>query len=134
MCVVDNDAMLPTTFLRMAAFALLVPASVGATDGWAQLKPGMTRGQTAEVLGRELVASKGRGFEVAIYEGRAEVVFLNGQVVAWTAPASIDAPKSPVDAWQFDQIRRSRIPAQSARRPSETRVDRGAATLPAYRL
>lgn len=120
--------------LRAAMVSLLAPVSVLAADGWSQLKTGMTRGETIAMLGTELVASRGRGFEVAIYDGRAEVVFLNGQVVAWTAPASSQAAPSPADAWHFEQVSRARV--QQARRALETGAasNRPAAILPAYRL
>ena len=94
----------------------------------------MTRGETVAVLGSELMASKARGFEVAIYDGRAEVVFLRGHVVAWTAPAAItNAPASP-EAWQFNQSARTR--AMDATRSLDTagaKLKRNA-VLPAYRL
>lgn len=117
---------------------LLAGLSLGglqAADGWSQLKAGMTRGETTAVLGTELVASRGRGFEVAIYDGRAEVVYLNGQLVSWTAPVTSDAPVAPLDSWQFDQVSRARGAAQAASRAAETSAapNRQRAVLPSYR-
>ena len=81
------------------------------------------------------MASKGRGFEVAIYDGQAEVVYLRGQVVAWTAPASSQAAPSPSDVWQFDQSARGRGNVEGARRVDDRAPEiRRSALLPAYRL
>ena len=118
--------------LRAIFTALLFSSGVSAADKWSSLKAGMTRSEAMSVLGTELVASRGRGFEVAIYDGQAEVVYLRGQVVAWTAPASSKAPPSPADAWQFDQMSRARSNASAPRRV-EPRAGNGA-ILPAYRL
>jgi hypothetical protein len=125
--------MLRTNVLRAVVILLVLPSTGIAVDGWAQLKAGMTRTEAVAVLGGELLASRGRGFEVAIYDGRAEVVFLLGQVVAWTAPASSQAAESPTNAWQFDQSSRARNSAPVTRRPVDSRKGNGA-ILPAYRL
>jgi hypothetical protein len=124
------------TLLRAAAIVLVVPVSGWAAEGWANLKAGMTRNEAVAVLGTELVASRGRGFEVAIYDDRAEVVFLHGKVVAWTAPVSIQAAPAPSAVWQFDQGSRLRAGGQPAGRPAEPRTGNGrtGAVLPAYRL
>ena len=124
--------MIRTTVLRAFVMSLLLSTAASAADKWAALKAGMTRSEAVAVLGTELVASSGRGFEVAIYDGRAEVVFLNGQVVAWTAPATSAATPSPANAFQFDQMSRARSNA-SAPRKVEARRGNGA-ILPAYRL
>ena len=121
-----------TTVLRACVMSLLFATATSAADKWAALKAGMTRSEAMSVLGTELVASSGRGFEVAIYDGQAEVVYLRGQVVAWTAPASSKAVPSPANTWQFDQVSRARTNASGARRV-ETRPGNGA-ILPAYRL
>ena len=133
---VDSGKMLRNTLLRTAAAVLLVPVSAWGAGSWGQLKAGMTRSEAVAVLGTELVASKGGGFEVAIYDGRAEVVFLRGQVVAWTAPVSSEAAPAPPDAWQFDQVSRLRARGQPPIRTAEPRATnvRPAAILPAYRL
>lgn len=121
--------------LSLAVLSSLLPVASWATTGWSELKPGMTRAETTAVLGTELVGSRGRGFEVGIYEGRAEVVFLNGQLVAWTAPANTAAPAAPASAWQFDQAARVRSvgPGVSRPIPASTTTRQGA-ILPAYRL
>ncbi len=92
--------------VRLAALVCLLTASGRAAEdeGWASLKPGLTRAETVSMLGREIVGSRGRGFEIAIYEGRAEMVFLNGSLVAWTAPAaSMSGAPTAENTWQFEQ-------------------------------
>ena len=121
-----------TLVLRAIITALLFSSGVSAADKWTSLKAGMTRSEATSVLGTELVASRGRGFEVAIYDGQAEVVYLRGQVVAWTAPASSKAAPSPANAWQFNQGTSARSHVAAPRRV-ETRPGNGA-ILPAYRL
>lgn len=125
--------MLRTTSLRALAVSLLVSSTAFAADKWENLKPGMTRAEAAAVLGTELVASSGRGFEIAIYEDKAEVVYLRGQVVAWTAPSASKVQQSPANAWQFDQVSRVRSTASAAARAVEKRPANGP-ILPAYRL
>lgn len=128
--------MLRKTTLRALLLFLHFPPLAWAEANWSQMKAGMTRTQTVAMLGRELVASRGRGFEVAIYDGAAEVVFLNDQVVAWTAPATAtDAPVSPRDAMKFEQVSKARRSVPAAQ-PTEVRTvyPRPAAILPAYRL
>lgn len=122
-----------TTSLRAIVVSLLVSSTAFAADKWENLKTGMTRTEAAAVLGTELVASSGRGFEIAIYENQAEVVYLRGQVVAWTAPTASKAAQSPANAWQFDQVSRVRSTASAAARPAEKRPTNGP-ILPAYRL
>lgn len=119
-------------WLRCSVLAVLLPAAGFAQEGWSQLKTGMTRDETHAVLGAELMASRGRGFEVAIYDRGAEVLFLNGQVVAWTAPGAVEAPAAPAAAWQFDQVARPRIRVTSPTEAPGANV-RQRATLPAYR-
>ena len=125
--------------LRSILFRVVVPvvcstASLAGADRWAELKPGMTRGEAAALLGGELMASRSRGFEVAIYDQKAEVVYLRGQVVAWTAPASSSAAASPGEAWHFEQTRSSTpSPAPAANAARAPELNRRA-ILPAYRI
>jgi hypothetical protein len=121
--------------LRCSLVAVLFPVAAAAAGDWSQLKAGMTRDETTAVLGSELMASRGRGFDLAIYDGRAEVLYLNGQVVAWTAPAASEAPPPPLSAWQFDQTPRvrSRLPSASAAGQMPDARVRQRAILPAYR-
>ncbi len=121
--------------LRCSLVALLFPVAADAAGDWSQLKPGMSRAETSAALGTELMGSRGRGFEVAIYDGRAEVLFLNGQVVAWTAPAVSAGLPPPAATWQFDQVPRVRPRPSSANavRQAPGSAVRQRAILPAYR-
>lgn len=121
--------------LRCSLVAVLFPVAADAAGDWSQLRAGMTREETTAVLGSELMASRGRGFDVAIYDGRAEVLYLNGQVVAWTAPAASDASSPPASAWQFDQTPRVRlrVPAAQGANGSPGANVRQRAILPSYR-
>lgn len=49
----------------------------------------MSKDETAAVLGRPLLRTAGKGFELWIYNHGAEVVFYAGPVFAWTAPTPI---------------------------------------------
>ncbi len=118
--------------LRCSLLAILFPVAGVAQEGWSQMKTGMNREETHAVLGAELMASRGRGFEVAIYDGGAEVLYLNGQVVAWTAPGAVEAPPAPAAAWQFDQVARPR-PRPVAPVDAQGPAVRQRAILPAYR-
>jgi hypothetical protein len=119
---------------RLVVSAIVLVAATGgaAADAWSQLKAGMTRSEATGLLGAELMASRGRGFEVAIYDSGAEIVYLHGQVVAWTAPAASEAAPASADAWQFDQVSRPRavVPRGGDRTPEVRR----ASILPAYRV
>jgi hypothetical protein len=128
----DNAGMLRVSVPRAILTSLLFASTAAAGDKWTELKTGMTRSEAMAVLGAELVASSGRGFEVAIYDGQAEVVYLRGQVVAWTAPASSKAEASPKNAWQFEQVARARTNGAATRRVEPRRGN--GAILPAYRL
>jgi hypothetical protein len=72
----------------MAAFLLSLSfaAAARAGSGWAQLKAGMSYAEAVTALGQPLLRSKGREFELWIYDRGAEVVYFRGTVVAWTAP------------------------------------------------
>jgi hypothetical protein len=73
----------------LCAVVALVTCSGRAGEGWSLLKSGMNRADTATTLGDPLLKNIGRGFEVWLYDGGAEVLCLHGMVVAWTAPAGV---------------------------------------------
>ena len=75
------------TLLAVASAGLCATSIGHAAEGWAQMKSGMNRLETAAVLGTPLFKNTGRGFELWIYDSGAEVVCYRGTVVAWTAPA-----------------------------------------------
>lgn len=64
---------------------------LSAADAWTQVKAGMTKAETLATLGQPLITSKGRQFELWIYDSGAEVVCLRGSVVAWTPPVGSEA-------------------------------------------
>jgi hypothetical protein len=127
--------MLPGKLLPFVAL-LLFPLVGAAADPWVQLKAGMSRTEATEVLGAELFCAQGRGFEIAIYDQQAEVVFLNGQVVAWTAPGGKPPAPTAKVAWQFEQGPRPRVSLPASHVAATRRVEsrRPVAILPAYRL
>jgi hypothetical protein len=126
-------------FLRrivLLAALLAAPALRAADETWSKLKPGMTPAETAKALGTSLFSSRGRGFEIGIYEGKAEVVFLRDQLVAWTSPVGQPAaPTPPMTAFQFNQQWRPLPAARVFNAPSAPVYERRRGSfLPAYRL
>ncbi len=117
---------------RLTVLGLLLPGMLCAQE-WGNLQPGMTRDEASAIIGRALISTSGRGFEVAIYDHRAELVFLEGKLVTWTAPASASAAAAPADTWRFEQIKILREPVAPIRKPAAPPVKRGT-ILPAYRL
>lgn len=117
---------------RLTMLGLLLPGIVCAQD-WDKLKPGMSRDESSAVIGRALISTSGRGFEVEIYDHRAELVFHDGKLVTWTAPASNSAAAAPADTWRFEQVLIMRPAGAPIRRPAVPPVKRGV-VLPAYRL
>ena len=66
---------------------LMVPAlSQGAAD-WTKIKTGITPTEAADVLGKPLIRTYGRGFQLWIYDGCGEIVFGGGPALGWTQPA-----------------------------------------------
>ncbi|HEY8994043.1 MAG TPA: hypothetical protein VIM71_05240 [Lacunisphaera sp.] len=74
--------------LRLGAIMLFIGLSsslFGAAD-WSRVKAGITAAQTAEALGKPLIRTYGRGFEVWIYDSCGEVVFGGGPALGWSMP------------------------------------------------
>ncbi|MEO6245394.1 MAG: hypothetical protein ABIQ12_08150 [Opitutaceae bacterium] len=119
--------------LRLAAFTCLLAASSwGAEDeAWSSLKPGMTRVEAVAMMGPELVGSRGRGFEIAIYDDNAELVFLHGGLVAWTAPVGSLRGPAQENILRFNQQGRPRYGALAVPDPRVAPVKR-ALFLPVY--
>jgi hypothetical protein len=66
---------------------LIIPVlSQGAAD-WTKLKTGIMPTEAAEVLGKPLIRTYGRGFQLWIYDGAGEIVFGGGPALGWTVPA-----------------------------------------------
>ena len=66
---------------------LLIPVlSQGAAD-WTKMKTGITPTEAAEAVGKPLIRTYGRGFQVWIYDGCGEIIFGGGPALGWTQPA-----------------------------------------------
>ena len=66
--------------------ALCTPVFAADAKVWAQLKTDMTPKEARALLGNPLIRNANRGYEVWIYDSKAEVVFHQGPVMAWTIP------------------------------------------------
>jgi hypothetical protein len=74
--------------LRFCTTVLLVCLSTplfGAAD-WSRIKSGVTAAQATDALGKPLIRTYGRGFEVWIYDSCGEVVFAGGPALGWSLP------------------------------------------------
>lgn len=74
--------------LRLGTIVLLVGLSsplFGAAD-WSRIKTGITTAQATDALGKPLIRTYGRGFEVWIYDSCGEVVFGGGPALGWSMP------------------------------------------------
>jgi len=71
---------------------LIAPGlSQGAAD-WTKVKPGIMPSEAAEAVGRPLIRTYGRGFQVWIYDGAGEIIFGGGSALGWTQP--VPTPES----------------------------------------
>lgn len=77
----------------VALFVCVLPAAQ-AVGGWDKLQPGMSKEATVGLLGAPLFFTKGRGYELWVYDQKGDVLFARGRVVAWTAPSL--PPSAPV--------------------------------------
>ena len=77
--------------LLLALIAAPAVFGAGGVNGWTRLKLGMMPVETAATLGDPLIRSASKGFELWIYDGKAEVLFFAGPVVAWTPPSGARA-------------------------------------------
>ncbi len=79
--------MLRVTRCLLLLLGLMAPAfSQGAAD-WAKMKTGITPTEAAEAVGKPLIRTYGRGFQVWIYDGCGEIIFGGGPALGWTQPA-----------------------------------------------
>jgi hypothetical protein len=85
--------------LLLAILPCTAPTALRAGEDWTRLKIGMSPAEATRALGSPLIRTAGQGFEVWIYDSRAEAVFY-GPLVGWTAPHAADAPATVVDVWQ----------------------------------
>lgn len=73
--------------LTLLVLVLITPTlSPGAAD-WSKVKTGITPFEAAEALGKPLIRTYGRGFQVWIYDGCGEIVFGGGPALGWTVPS-----------------------------------------------
>ena len=71
----------------LLSLGLMAPAlSQGAAD-WSKVKAGITPTEAAEALGKPLIRTYGRGFQVWIYDGCGEIIFGGGPALGWTQPS-----------------------------------------------
>lgn len=91
--------------LSLVFLALCTPVFAASAKEWAKLKTDMTPDEALALLGHPLFRNVNRGYEVWIYDSKAEVVFHGGPVMAWTIPTpnpvsearplSMDLPLNP---------------------------------------
>ena len=110
-------------------FALPMPQA-SAAGHWTGLKAGLSRGETSRLLGEPLLATSARGFDVAIYDQRGELLFVDGRLVAWTAPVAVASAACPSGVWSFVQ----QPIAKTARPATRLPASRGKNVMPSYRL
>lgn len=72
--------------LSLVLITLCTPTFAAGAKEWAKLKQGMTPDEAFATLGQPLIRNSNRGYEVWIYDSKAEVVFHQGPVMAWTIP------------------------------------------------
>ena len=117
--------------LTLVSLTLAVSAfSAESQQGWLNLKPGLSRSETIQLLGTPLLASRGGDFELANYDRCGELLFVRGQLVAWSAPARTQTAPVPAGTWTFTQYPVARAKSASTRLPTPERRN---AILPSYR-
>ena len=109
--------------LLLAAFCALPLVATAGAEGWAGLEVGMTPQKAAELLGRPLMRTANRGYELWIYDSQAEVVFFGGPVIAWSPPVpnplsesrpagtEMSVPYDFLPLWRSDLKPAARAPA-----------------------
>jgi hypothetical protein len=78
---------------------VFLPGFIRGGEGWAQLKIGMAETEAVAALGEPLMRLNGKGFEVWIYDNRAEALFY-GCLIGWTSPSTGQTMGQSVDIWQ----------------------------------
>ena len=118
-------------FLPLVFLVLCVPVFAATPKDWAKLKTDMTPDEALELLGEPLIRNANRGFEVWIYDSKAEVVFHGGPVIAWTIPTpnplsearpiEMDLPLNPpkrLPHYEAPKARPNTTPGEVTPRPS----------------
>jgi hypothetical protein len=62
----------------------------------------MSPDETAATLGRPILQTSGRGYEIWTFDNGAEVL-LYGTLVGWTAPGVVHVLKRSMDVWQANR-------------------------------
>jgi hypothetical protein len=84
----------------LLAGLLLTSSLTAAEDPWERLQLGMSGSETVALLGEPVLSSRGGGFHKLNYDGGAEVLLYgDGRVVGWTAPAGSRGAKHSHDIW-----------------------------------
>lgn len=122
--------------LSFFAFALLTsPAWAVGRGGWETIKLGMSAIETNEALGAPLIRTVNRGLELWIYDGRAEVLFFRGPVIAWTPPtAAVAGTKPPANDVILPTRPTAPAPVEKNATPHRPTTTDGYDQLPLYRF
>jgi hypothetical protein len=87
------------SIMLLSGLGLLASLRASPSGKWAHLRAGMSPAETVALLGRPLIRSASKGFELWIYDSKAEVVFHSGPVMAWTVPTPNPASEArPIEA------------------------------------
>ena len=118
-------------FASLFSIALCAPTFAASQKDWAKLKTDMTPDEALELLGHPLFRNVNRGYEVWIYDSKAEVVFHQGPIMAWTIPTpnpvsearpiEMDLPLNPpkrLPRYEAPKARPNSTPGDVAPRPS----------------
>ena len=90
------------SFYFFVLLLALVPATVRADAAWSRLQLGMSPDETAATIGRPILQTSGRGYEIWTFDNGAEVL-LYGTLVGWTAPGVVNVSKRSMDVWQANR-------------------------------
>lgn len=127
--------MLRRVLSLFAFFALTSPCWAVGRGGWDNLKLGMSAIETNETLGAPLIRSVSRGLELWIYDGRAEVLFFRGPVVAWTPPSTVvGGARPPSNDVVLPTRPAAPAPVQKNATPQRPTNSDGYDQLPLYRF
>ncbi|RXK56136.1 hypothetical protein ESB00_09755 [Oleiharenicola lentus] len=96
-------------------------APEGSAADWSRLKAGLSVEETEAALGRPLIRTYGRGYQVWIYDGRGEVIFSEGPgAMGWSLPAP--TPESLSRPVERDVLLKPRVRLPALRSAAATEV------------
>ncbi len=100
---------------------LCLGAPLWSAPDWSRLKAGLSIEETEEALGRPLIRTYGRGYQVWIYDGRGEVVFSEGPgAMGWSVPTP--TPESLARSVERDVLLKPRVRLPSLRAAASAAV------------